>query len=136
MIYLTRVEEFSAAHRLHLPDQDEAGNAELFGECSNPRGHGHNYKLEVTIRGAIPPDTGMLLDLKRMGEIIDRVIIRQVDHKHLNFDVPFLAGKNPTAENLAVAFWNLLADQFPGAQLHELRIFETERSYITYRGEA
>jgi 6-pyruvoyltetrahydropterin/6-carboxytetrahydropterin synthase len=136
MIYLTRVEEFSAAHRLHLPDRDDATNEELFGECSNIHGHGHNYRLEVTVQGAIPEDTGMLIDLKRMGEIINEVIISRVDHKHLNIDVPFLEGKNPTAENLAVAFWSELKDAFPGAELYEIKIFETERCFITYRGEA
>ena len=135
MIYLTRVLEFSAAHRLYLPDKGEAANAELFGECSNLHGHGHNYRLEVTVRGAIPAETGMLIDLKLMGEIINRVIISRVDHKHLNIDVPFLQGKNPTAENLAVAFWSELKDEFPGAELFEIKIFETERSFITYRGE-
>ncbi len=136
MIYLTRTLEFSAAHRLQLPELDDAANAELFGECSNPHGHGHNYRLEVTIKGDIPSETGMLIDLKKMGEIIDTVIIQQVDHKHLNYDVPFLAGKNPTAENLAIAFWAELADAFPGAELDEIKLFETDRSIITYRGEA
>ena len=135
MIYLTRVLEFSAAHRLHLPEKDAAANEELFGECSNIHGHGHNYKLEVTVRGSIPEDTGMLIDLKRMGEIITDVIIDRVDHKHLNIDVPFLEGKNPTAENLAVAFWSELREAFPGAVLHEIKLFETERSFVIYRGE-
>jgi 6-pyruvoyltetrahydropterin/6-carboxytetrahydropterin synthase len=134
MVFLTRILEFSAAHRLFNPRFTEAENREEFGNCSNYHGHGHNYRLEVTIAGPVRPETGMVLDLKKMKEIIRREIIDRVDHKHLNYDVPFLEGINPTAENMAVAFWEELRGKFPNARLYEIRVYETDRSFATYRG--
>lgn len=135
MMYLTRIGEFSAAHRLYVPEFDDVKNEETFGKCTNYYGHGHNYKLEVTITGDVPADTGMVLDLKIMGEIIDRVIVDEVDHKHLNFDVDFLQGIVPTAENLAIVFWERLKDQFGPAKLYEIKLWETDKNIVIYRGD-
>lgn len=135
MIYVTRRAHFSAAHRLFNPEFDEKTNKETFGVCNNPMGHGHNYRLEVTVRGEILPETGMVIDLKKLKTIIDREIIQKVDHKHLNFDVDFLRGVIPTAENLAMKFWEILKDKIDQGELHEIRLYESDNNFVTYRGE-
>ncbi|OGV90130.1 MAG: 6-pyruvoyl tetrahydrobiopterin synthase, partial [Melioribacter sp. RIFOXYB12_FULL_38_5] len=101
MVYVTRREIFSASHRLFNPNLSEEENNSLFGKCNNPNGHGHNYTLEVTICGEVNPKTGYLIDLKLLKQIIIDNVINKVDHKNLNLDVDFLAGKIPTAENIA-----------------------------------
>ena len=93
-------------------------NARVFGKCNNPNGHGHNYVVEVTVRGPVGGGTGMVMDLNRLSVLIQERLIAPVEHRHLNFDVPFLAGVNPTAENVAVAFWKLLE---PALRAHEAR---------------
>jgi len=107
-VEITRREEFSAAHRLHNPELSEEENRRLYGICNNPNGHGHNYAVEVTVRGPIAASTGMVMDLNRLMILLREELISQVDHRHLNHDVPFLEGVIPTAENVAVAFWNVL----------------------------
>ena len=126
---------FSAAHRLHNPDRDADWNRETYGKCDNPRGHGHNYALEVSVKGRIDPETGMVIDLKRLKDIMRERVIDRVDHTNLNEDVDFLAGVIPTAENLARSFWQQLAPAIPIGTLHEIVLHETERNSVRYRGE-
>ena len=135
-VEITRREEFSAAHRLHDPSLDDAENARIYGICNNPNGHGHNYALEVTVRGPVPR-SGMVLDLNRLMVLLREEIVAEVDHKHLNHDVPFLAGIIPTAENVAVAFWERLApriEEFEGCRLHRIRLYESANNFVDYRG--
>ena len=98
MVYVTRKEHFNAAHRLHNPEWPEERNREIYGKCNNPNGHGHNYTVEVTVAGISSEETGMVIDLKQLSGIICEEIIDRVDHKHLNHDVDFLHGTNPTAD--------------------------------------
>jgi len=138
LVEITRREEFSAAHRLHDPARSEAENRRLYGICNNENGHGHNYAVEVTIRGPVGV-TGMVMDLNRLMVVVREEIISRVDHKHLNFDVPFLAGVNPTAENVAVAFWKLLEPALrahEGCRLHRIRLYESRNNFVDYGGEA
>lgn len=126
---------FSAAHRLHNPNRDEAWNREIYGKCDNPRGHGHNYALEVSVQGRIDPETGMVIDLKRLKDIMRSSVIDRVDHTNLNEDVDFLRGVIPTAENLARCFWQQLAPAIHDGALYEVVLHETERNSVRYRGE-
>lgn len=138
-VEITRREEFSASHRLHNPDLDDAQNRRLYGVCNNPNGHGHNYEVEVTVRGPVPSGTGMVMDLNRLMLILREELIAAVDHKHLNHDVPFLSGVIPTAENVAVAFWNRLEPRlkgFEGCRLHRVRLHESRNNYVDYLGPA
>ncbi|MGA9117092.1 MAG: 6-carboxytetrahydropterin synthase [Bacteroidota bacterium] len=135
MLYVTRRASFAASHRLHNPAWDETRNAEVFGKCNNPNGHGHNYDLEVTVAGDPPPETGMVVDLKLLAEIVDREVIERVDHKHLNLDVDFLRGVIPTAENMAVAFWKILQPAIRQGRLFSVRLYESANNVVEYRGE-
>ena len=126
---------FSAAHRLHNPNRDAEWNRETYDKCDNPRGHGHNYMLEVSVKGAIDPETGMVIDLKRLKDIMRERVIDRVDHTSLNEDVDFLRGVIPTAENLARSFWEQLAPAIPNGELYEVVLQETERNSVRYRGE-
>lgn len=137
MIYITRREEFSASHRLHNPELSDEENRRVYGICNNPNGHGHNYAIEVTVRGPVPSRTGMVMDLKQLKDIIDREVLAKVDHKHLNFDVPFLKGVIPTAENVAVVFWKILApvlQKEAGAEIDRVRLYESRSNFIDYFG--
>jgi 6-pyruvoyltetrahydropterin/6-carboxytetrahydropterin synthase len=135
LVYVTRHLHFNAAHRLHSDLLSTEENEAIYGACNNPLGHGHNYELEVTVAGEPDPVTGMVIDLQELKEIVERIVISRVDHKHLNFDVDFLQGVVPTAENIVVAFWQLLKESFPGCRLYELKLFETPRNMAVYRGE-
>ncbi len=135
MTYVTRREHFSAGHRLHNPDWDEERNRAVFGKCNNPTGHGHNYYLEVTVAGDIDPETGYVVDLKELKEVILEHVIRKVDHRNLNTDVDFLRGVNPTAENIAAGIWKQLVDRIPQGRLHQVRLYETEKNIVDYRGD-
>jgi 6-pyruvoyltetrahydropterin/6-carboxytetrahydropterin synthase len=136
MLYITRKVEFCASHRLCNPNFSDEQNAAVYGRCSNPHGHGHNYTMEVTIKGRPDPNTGMIIDLKDLKKVIHEVIIEKVDHKNLNVDVDFLQGVIPTTENLVVVFWEILAGALPPhCQLHEIRLWETENNVAYYRGE-
>lgn len=135
MVYVTRRETFSASHRLTNPAFSDEQNDAAFGKCNNPNGHGHNYELEVTVCGEVSPETGYVIDLKDLKEIIRREIIAPMDHKHLNHDVPLLAGKIPTAENIARVIWTVLLTKIPTGQLHSVRLRETENHVVEYRGE-
>jgi 6-pyruvoyltetrahydropterin/6-carboxytetrahydropterin synthase len=135
MVYVTRKAHFSASHRLYNPEWDDERNESVFGKCNNPRGHGHNYEIEVTVRGDPPQETGMVIDLKRLGDIIERELIEQVDHKHLNHDVPFMRGIIPTAENMAIAFWKILEPHIREGRLFSIKVYESGNNFVEYRGE-
>ena len=134
MIYITRRLEFCASHRLFNPDFSDEKNELTFGLCNNPNGHGHNYVLEVTVKGEVDPETGMVLDLKALKKLINEEIINKVDHKNLNVDVDFLKGVIPTAENIAIHIWNILKSKIESGELHEVKLFESERNFVVYHG--
>ena len=136
MIYITRKLEFCASHRLFNPEYSDEKNAQVFGLCNNPNGHGHNYVMEVTVRGEVHPETGMVLDLKALKKLVNEEIILKVDHKNLNVDVPFLKDIIPTAENLAIQFWEVLESRLESGQLHEIKLYESERNFVIYRGNS
>ncbi len=136
MIFLTRKTEFCASHRLYNPDFSPEKNEKTFGLCNNPNGHGHNYVLEVTVKGEVDPETGMVLDLKTLKKLIPLEIIDKVDHKNLNVDVPFMMGIIPTAENIAIKVWEILEPKIMNGKLHEVKLFESERNMVIYRGPA
>jgi len=135
MLYVTRREVFSASHRLYNPALSEEENEQLFDKCNNYHGHGHNYVLEVVVRGEVNPLTGYVIDLKKLRDIIRDNVIKDVDHKHLNYDVKFLEGIIPTAENIAVAIWGRLEDKIHEGKLHSVKLYETENNYVEYKGE-
>jgi 6-pyruvoyltetrahydropterin/6-carboxytetrahydropterin synthase len=131
--FLSVTSGFSAAHRLCRTDWSLQKNQEVFGLCANPNGHGHNYELEVSLEGPIDPETGMILDMKLLKAIVQKEILDRVDHKNLNVDVPFLEGRIPTAEVLAVAFWEVLESKIPEGKLYEVRVHETGRNVAFVR---
>ncbi|MCP4725985.1 MAG: 6-carboxytetrahydropterin synthase [bacterium] len=135
MILLTRKARFCASHRLHNPDLTDQENEEIYGLCNNLHGHGHNYDLEVTIIGEPDPRTGMIMDLKKLRDIIAEEVIDHFDHKHLNIDVPFMKDLIPTAENIAVVIWGLLENKIPAGELHEVKLYESDNNYVIYRGK-
>lgn len=133
MLYLTRREVFSASHRLYNEKYTDEENLKIFGKCSNPNGHGHNYVLEVTVMGKIDNSTGYVIDLKLLKEIIRENIINKVDHKNLNLDVDFLKDVIPTSENIVIGIWNQLVNKIPSGELYSVKIYETENNYVEYR---
>lgn len=134
MVYLTRREFFSASHRLYNPKFSEQENLRIYGKCAYPNGHGHNYEIEVTVVGDPDSDTGMIIDLKKLSDLIRSEIIEKVDHKHLNIDVDFLRGIIPTAENIAVTFWNILDPRIKQGRLYSVKVYETPNNYAEYKG--
>jgi len=136
LVHITHAEEFSAAHRLHAPSLSAAENKALYGPCNTH--HGHNYRVEVTVKGRVDPVTGMVMNLNDLMEVMRTEIWEHVDHKHLNEDVPFLKGIVPTAENLAIVFWQRLQacqDRFGAARLHRVRVVESRDNLVDYFGE-
>lgn len=136
MIFITRRERFNAAHRLFKPEYSDEMNVQIFGKCSNPNWHGHNYTLFVTVKGEINPDTGFLVNLKDLSEIINQLVIEEVDHKNINIEVGFMAGKLASTENLAIGIWNQLSEPLAalGTVLHSVKLYETENNYVEYFG--
>lgn len=134
MVYVTRRAQFSAAHRLYNPAWSNEKNNAVFGKCNNPNGHGHNYDIEVTVAGDPPGDTGMVIDLKKLADIIDTEVIELVDHKNMNVDVGFMKGIIPTAENMAIEFWKILEPKIREGKLHSIKLFESENNVVEYRG--
>ena len=134
MVYLTRKEHFCASHRLFNPIFPDQKNLEIYGKCAYPNGHGHNYEIEVTVAGDPGTDTGMIMDLKKLSDLIEREIVVKVDHKHLNFDVDFLRGIIPTAENIAIVFWNILYTKITAGKLYSVKVYETPDNFAEYRG--
>jgi 6-pyruvoyltetrahydropterin/6-carboxytetrahydropterin synthase len=125
---ITKRVTFCAGHRLYNPSFDERRNQEVFGECSNPNGHGHNYVLEVSISGPVDPDTGMILNLKDLKTVIDNEVVAHLDHKNLNVDVAFMRGVIPTSENLAGRIWELLDARFGKGLLTKVILWESENN--------
>lgn len=132
---VTRRVHFCAGHRLHDPALGDEENLAIYGACSNPNGHGHNYDLEVTVEGEVDPAVGYVMDLRALKELLQDVVLGDLDHANLNTDVPWLDGVVPTTENLTVAIWNRLASHFTGPRLVSVRLWETERNSVEYRGE-
>jgi 6-pyruvoyltetrahydropterin/6-carboxytetrahydropterin synthase len=132
-VLVTRRETFTAGHRLYNPTFSEAQNREVFGKCSNPSGHGHNYVLEVTVEGQIDEETGYVFDLGALSDVIHKRVIEDVDHCNLNVDVEWLAGRNPTAEVMASAFWDRLQTHLPPGSLYCVRVRETEKNWAERR---
>lgn len=136
MVYLTRVEHFNAAHKLYNPEWNREKNEAVFGKCANENWHGHNYELYVTIKGEPSADTGFIYDVKKLSETIKDKIIEQLDHKNLNLDVAFMAGKMCSTENLIIGIWQQLSRHLPPeVQLHAIKLYETPRIYVEYFGE-
>ncbi len=134
-VRVTRRLHFSAAHRLHRPDWSEDRNREVFGDCSNPNWHGHNYELDVTVEGELDPETGYVLDLKKLKRIVQDLVIGDVDHRNLNLDVGWIEEVNPTTENLAVAIWDRIHPHLPaGVELKRVALWETPRNCVEYYG--
>ena len=135
MVYLTRVEHFNAAHKLFNPAWNQEKNEAVFGKCANENWHGHNYELQVTLKGAVDPDTGFLFDVKKLSQLINEHVIEKVDHKNLNVDVEFLKGKMCSTENLAIGIWEQLNPHLPASvQLHCIKLYETPRIFVEYFG--
>ena len=135
MFYLTGRLEFCAAHRLYSPELTDEENFEAYGHCAGENGHGHNYQLEVTVRGEADPRTGVVVDINKLMDIVKEKILDKVDHKHLNLDVEMLEGIVPTAENLAVVFWKELEPALTACELEKIRVYEKDDLFIEYRGE-
>lgn len=136
MIYITRKASFNAAHKLFKAEWDDAKNFEVFGKCSNPNWHGHNYSLFVTVKGEVDPETGFLVDLKWLKQITNELVVDRIDHKNINLDVDFMKGQMASTENLAIAIWNQLVDAIAesGAVLHSIKVYETENNFVEYFG--
>ena len=130
----TRRMRFNAAHRVYNPSFSDTRNEETFGKCNNPNWHGHNYELEVSVEGDIDEQTGYVLDLAKLRDVVEREIIDKVDHKNMNLDVEFMQGIIPTAENIVVQFWRILEPAVKPAKLTRLLLRETENNYVEYTG--
>jgi 6-pyruvoyltetrahydropterin/6-carboxytetrahydropterin synthase len=137
MLFLTRRETFNAAHRLYNPKWSDEKNLEVFGGCSNPNWHGHNYTLWVTVRGEMQNnENGLLINIKILSQLIKRVIVDKLDHRNLNLEVDFLKNKLASTENLAIAIWEQLEQPVEelGIELHCVKVMETENNYVEYFG--
>jgi len=136
MVFVTRRERFNAAHRLFKQDWSDEKNLEVFGKCSNPNWHGHNYELYVTVAGNADSDTGFVMDLKELSNLIREKVIDKLDHRNINLEVDFMKGKIPSTEILAVAIWDQLVNAIAdyGCKLHSIKLFETENNFVEYMG--
>ena len=138
MIYISRKEHFNAAHKLCNPNWTKKKNTEVFGPCANENWHGHNFELIVTIKGAPDPETGFVVDLKKLSNLIKLEVTDKLDHKNLNVDVDFMVGKMASCENLIVEIWKILEpkvnDLTKYGVLHSIRLYETPRNYVEYFG--
>lgn len=136
MIYLTRRADFSASHYYHNPEFSPEENQRVFGKCANLNGHGHNYTLEVTVKGQVDAKTGFVVDLKDLKTLIEREVTDAMDHRHLNKEVPEFQSLIPTTENLAIVIWKRLEPKLKLAKLHRVRVYEAEDLYADFYGEA
>ena len=134
MLLLTRSFDFSAAHRIHNPALTDARNTELYGACNNPAGHGHNYRLEVTVRGEPDPESQYVMDIGTIKAIVQEHVIARLDHTFLNVDVPHFRDRVPSAENLVTFIWDALAPHVRPATLHRLTLYETPKNAVEYYG--
>jgi 6-pyruvoyltetrahydropterin/6-carboxytetrahydropterin synthase len=135
MVYLTRKSEFSAAHYYHNPELSPEENQRLFGKCNNPNGHGHNYTLEVTVKGEVNALSGFVVDLKELKDVLEREVLSALDHRFLNKEVPEFRNRIPTTENLAISIWERLQSKLNAAQLHRVRLYETPDLFVDFYGE-
>lgn len=139
MVYISRKEHFNAAHKLYNPNWSPERNREVFGPCANENWHGHNFELIVTVKGRPEPDTGFVVDLKKLSRLIRNEVTEKLDHKNLNLDVDFMEGKMASCENLIIEIWRILETHLPTisktAKLHVIRLYETPRNYVEYFGE-
>lgn len=133
-VYITRQVHFNSAHRLYNPTKSLKWNQAQYGLCTNPHWHGHNYVLEVTLKGQPDPVTGYIIDLSELKKILHKAVVDKCDHRNLNEEVPFLRDIIPSTENLAIAFWNEIAPHIKAGQLHCVRLYETPRNYAEYFG--
>lgn len=131
---ICRKEHFNAAHRLHNPAWSEEQNAAVFGKCSNPNYHGHNYELVVQLTGPVDPDTGYVYDMKKLSKLVRQEVIARFDHKNLNLDTEEFKQLNPTAENIAMVIWNRLRGQISRDYGLAVTLYETERNFVQYNG--
>jgi 6-pyruvoyltetrahydropterin/6-carboxytetrahydropterin synthase len=135
MVYLTRVEHFNAAHKLYNPAWSREKNDEVFGKCANDNWHGHNYEIHVTVKGEPDPETGFIVDVKKLSGIIKEQVLDKVDHRNLNLDVDFMQGKLCSTEVFVREIWKQLEPHIRGGRLHQIRLYETPRIYVDYFGE-
>jgi len=139
MIYVSRQEHFNAAHKLYNPSWSKDKNVEVFGPCANENWHGHNYDLIVTVKGNPDPETGFVIDLKKLSTLIREEVVEKLDHKNLNLDVPFMKGKMASTEIVAQEIWKILEPKILAiskfGQLHSVKLYETPRNYVEYFGE-
>ncbi len=135
MVTVTRRIKFNAAHRVHNPALSDQENAETFGKCNNPNWHGHNYTLDISVRGTIDPRTGYVIDLGVLKQVAWDTVIGQVDHRNFNLDVEFMHGVIPTSENIIVAIWRKLEPVVGRGRLAKLVLWETDNNYVEYSGE-
>ena len=136
MILLTRKAEFSSAHYYWIDAWSPEQNQRVFGKCANRNGHGHNYTLEVTVKGEVDPRSGFVVDLKQLKEIMNHEVLDAMDHRFLNKEVPEFLHRIPTTENIAIAVWQRLATKLESAQLHRVRVYETPDLFVDFYGEA
>lgn len=136
MIYITRKFHFSASHRVFNPELNDEENYRIYGKCSNPNGHGHNYVMEVTVAGEIDPAIGFVMDLTELKNLVEKEIINKVDHKNLNIDVPFMKDVLPSTENIAVTFWQQIESKINNSKrkLYSIRVEETVNNSVIYKG--
>jgi 6-pyruvoyltetrahydropterin/6-carboxytetrahydropterin synthase len=138
LVYITRKEHFNAAHKLYRPDWSDEENEAVFGPCANKNWHGHNYEIRITVKGEPNPETGFVVDLKWLSQVIRRELIEHLDHKNLNLDVPFMEGQMSSTENLAIACWQVIKPHIesdPRCKLHCIEIAETASNSVAYYGE-
>lgn len=139
MLYVSRKEHFNAAHKLYNPAWSKEKNVAVFGPCANENWHGHNFDLIVTVKGMPDPDTGFVVDLKKLSTMIRAQVVEKLDHKNLNLDVDFMRDKLASCENLVIGIWKILVEHLPEvtktAKLHAIRLYETPRNYVEYFGE-
>ena len=136
-VFLVRRERFNAAHRMYRADWSDEQNMEVYGKCSNPNWHGHNYVLYVTVKGEVDPEIGYVVNLKKLSTVINEYVISKLDHKNINIEVAFMNGRNPSSENIAIAIWEQL--ELPikqlGIELHSIKLEETENNFVEYFGD-
>ncbi|MBV9340330.1 MAG: 6-carboxytetrahydropterin synthase [Acidobacteria bacterium] len=135
MVYLTRKAEFAASHYYHNPELSPEDNRRLFGKCNNPNGHGHNYVLEVTVKGDINPRSGFVVDLRQLKDLLHREVLDAMDHRFLNREVPEFFTCIPTTENIAIAIWQRLVGKLETAKLHRVRVYENPDLFVDFYGE-
>ncbi len=135
VVKVTRRVHWNSAHRLYRPDWSDDRNASVFGACSNPHWHGHNYEMDVTVSGPIDPETGYVMDMKALKDVLEERVVGDLDHRNLNVEVEWLEGLNPTTENLVVSIWDRIVNQLPEkVRLHRIVLWETPRNYVEYTG--